>query len=294
MSTSRQSQSLSSASATKSDYQRAPEAYEHVQNLSDFLNVWKLFYIGQVYIPTYLDIYLAGTDNLQATNEMGRQFYKLTEKGLICFDSQVGGIKKDEGVVCKAYINCFTSDREFARNISIEINRHNGMFAYVVDANAQRQSGYINAFVSNINVTYDFGSGVHGTRERAQGVPYSVNTPNRGHEIEEVMSWLRPEIKEKLLRKPWYYIVMVDTDFTRDILLDTLYTYVMSIGGARSSAGSASERMSRSLSAGKESNSSSVRMSSTGRMMSKSSSAGRSSSSDKRRVSSGRSSPSSR
>ena len=48
--------------------------FKNAKTIKEFLHLWSKFYNNEICIPTYLDVFVGGEDNEQATYEMGRKF----------------------------------------------------------------------------------------------------------------------------------------------------------------------------------------------------------------------------
>ena len=227
--------------------QRTFEAYRAIQNYYEIPLVWRQFYTGQLCTISYGSDFVGNEsgDNVHADKAIAKQFYDITTWcGLLPFDSQIGHLEDRQ----KAYIMASVDDYNVARYIADEINRQNGMIAFATNA-----SGWCNYFAKfpkdafqldmqvPIGVTYEPGPCVkrdrssppqictktlHGQRVTAHPVS---GVPQQGalhYLLDDSEFQVTQRVKEQLQKQQWFTLNMIDTDFTRNILLDTLHRVV--------------------------------------------------------------------
>lgn len=107
------------------DRKTSERTFKRIKAPSKFFDAWSKFYVNEICIPTYFGTFVGGTDNPQASFEIGHKFQQITKYGIIPYDFQVNSLEDGQ----KAYLNMFVPS-DLARYLTLYINRYPGYVAY--------------------------------------------------------------------------------------------------------------------------------------------------------------------
>lgn len=211
------------------------ERFSSVETIGDFINVYKDFYRGKIVVPGYLGPFICrgdgGSDKVETDNpfadvEMAKKFYAITEKGLICTDSQVGDFKSKQ----KAYISGWCNDSELMTRVIVHINRHNGLIAYALSGPLAENETLTTDLIP-ITATHresdDSNEACKTTGDMLSGEPCTRLYFHDVSELEQLFEWVDPRAARKLMRSKWYAFTLVDANFDRgNYLLNILHDFL--------------------------------------------------------------------
>lgn len=201
---------------------RSMSLYGKLKSVSQLPLFWRLFYTGEVCLPSYQDDFVGAGDNRLASKSVAKKFFEVTQQtGLLVFDSQNGSQQDGQ----KAYVLAISPNIDLMHFLADQVNRISGMFAYFVDLTEWATLLSVpqqEALESRITVTYDAPAATSSSLFLA-GNPFTslpTASPEFLYFLKEGAS---PALQTDIDRTTWYQLTMCDTIFTRDILLDTLH-----------------------------------------------------------------------
>lgn len=115
------------------DREQSRETFGKATSWEKFLELWCKFYSNEICIPAYYGKFIDGKgDNSKANEALGKIFQDITRNDLVCVDSQVS-VKGEQKAYCVGY-----TFHHIARPLFIELNRHEGISAILLDLNATK------------------------------------------------------------------------------------------------------------------------------------------------------------
>ena len=191
------------------------KAFHKVKNLKQFKKLWSKFYTNEICIPTYLDNFVGGEDNPQATIEMGKKFQEIVSYGIIPDDFQTNSLKDTQ----KAYVDMFVPNN-LANVLTSYINRYPGYVAFWQHISNDDS-------IKGLYVTYD------PTEKDTEmslktnvffGDPYSHLGYGGEGTFESIQEWLNNNAKKHINKNNFKHMVVIDTMFNEkpDRILDII------------------------------------------------------------------------
>lgn len=184
------------------DIEKSEKLFMQARTYTQFLDLWSKFYTNEICIPTYLDNFVGGEDNPQATNEMGRKFQRIVGLGVIPIDFQTTIPGHQKG-----YVDALCP-KDLAGPICEYINRYPGFVAFYKPIDEE---------IKYLYVTYE------DTEEKLKeyarmgvmlGTPYShVGSPIT-EPLEFVHDWLSPDLSYVINDRNFVQLIIIDTTFT--------------------------------------------------------------------------------
>jgi len=199
---------------------QSEKSFKALTDVSQLHLLWRLFYTGEICVPTYVSDFVGAGDNPLATKDTARRFFEIvTETGLLFHNGQSG----DKASRQKAYLLAYSYDQRLMLYMMNELNRVSGMFAFFVNANKWTQIPRTEAAQLNARIPVTYDSGDPQVSDMVlSGDAYSRLNTAGDSSLVFINEWLSPMMRDKMKQTRWYHITMVDTVFTRNILLSTV------------------------------------------------------------------------
>lgn len=192
--------------------------FKNAKTIKEFLHLWSKFYNNEICIPTYLDVFVGGEDNEQATYEMGRKFQQIVKSGVIPHDFQV-----NDPTSQKAYVSAFAPS-EITSYLTEYINRYPGFVAFYQDIESKD-------YPRGLYVTYDPDE-AQSVGSRRMGVFMGDAFTDVGSPREEAFDfideWLSKPVRKILNKNNYNHLAVVDTqpnakpDRILDVIINAL------------------------------------------------------------------------
>ncbi len=190
---------------SEEDRRASKEKFFECTTDEEFFLTWSRFYLNEVCIPTYYDVFTGAEDNPQANAELAQLFVDITLMQCIVTNSQVS-IRNRQ----KAYINCYVPD-DISRPLYVELNRYEGISAILNNSLAdEADDGLQLPYVTYNNWNDESG-------EIMKGSAYT-HLATGALELGSIREWLNPRMRKRI--SPAYFdeIVILDANTTSEEL----------------------------------------------------------------------------
>lgn len=108
--------------------EKSKQLFKHISSWEEFAAVWSLFYTGDICISTYGYSFIHNFNRQMFDTDSATDFYNFCSYGLIAVDSQNGSAQSPSQ---RAYISFNVKDKDIARILHEELNRHYDIVAII-------------------------------------------------------------------------------------------------------------------------------------------------------------------
>lgn len=190
---------------SKEDRRASQQKFFECNTFEEFLLTWSKFYLNEVCIPTYYDVFTEAEDNPQANAELAQLFVDITLMDCIVTNSQVS-IRNRQ----KAYVECFVPN-DISQLLYVELNRYEGISAILNNSlgdDDDDDDGLNLPYVTYNNWNEEKG-------EIMGGVAYTRLSTDRS-DLRIIRGWLNPGMRKRMSLTYLDKIIILDANTTSE------------------------------------------------------------------------------